>query len=102
MSYWWFVHISCMFWKVMWPFHARKHQDKQRYIHATLVVLGILLPCLPAIIALLVDGYNITKFPPILCIADNSTVAFYALVLPICLIAGLGITFLIIILYTLQ
>ena len=101
-TYWWFAHIACTFWKVMWPFHARQHQDKQRYIHLGLVILGILLPLVPSIVALLVDGYNITKFPPILCIADNRDVAFYSLVLPICFIAGLGITFLIIILYTLQ
>ena len=86
----------------MFPFHARKHESKTKYIHAISLVVGIILPFVGPTIAALVDGYTMHRFPPILCAPANSKVLYYTTILPISLMVCIGLTFLVIILHVLH
>ena len=93
---WWFLHVCCMFWKLQFPLHARRHQNKQNYIHAALVALGLLVP-IPGIVATLVtSGYTMNHFPPLLCSTKNPNAQYYSLWIEINLLFAVGITLIIV------
>ena len=100
--YWWFVHVSVTFYKVMFPFHARSYEKYENITQTVLIIVGIVLPILPPVIAYIFDGFILTRFPPILCSPRNDLVAYLTLLLPISVTTALGITFLIVILYVLK
>ena len=40
MSLWWLVHIYFVFHKIMWPLHGIVNEEKQRWIHLTVFIVG--------------------------------------------------------------
>ena len=116
---WWLFHIAILFWKVVFPFHARSYSEvKLRFIHVTCVAFGLLLPLCP-IIATMADfaedirkqpensplrlmflsgglGFRSTRFPALLCTGTNPDVVFYTLVLAGDLILAIGCTMLLV------
>ena len=116
---WWLFHTATVFWQIRFPFHAQKvkTERKIKYIHITLVLVGLLLPLLPIITSMAdfaVDlksdeflkshnvtfvsggmGYGFPGSPPIICIGTDSDSAFYSLVLPLIILLATGITILI-------
>ena len=110
---WWLFHITTLFWIFRFPLHFRRFQSLKRirYIHATCVVLGVVLPVLPVVITVgdhAVDitkngtlatpngfGFGMTNFPPILCSGLDSDASFYGLVLPILILTEIGMTLLV-------
>ena len=123
MAIWWILHITALLWKIQFPFHARKlklnHID--RYIHAAAIILGLLLPFLPVIIAMSLSavdkrsggvsrcgvssslalqasgklGFGMTQFPPILCTGTDSSATYYSFNLLLNVILIVGMTMLI-------
>ena len=96
LSVWWF------FWKIKFPFHARSFEASHRtkYVHITMVAVGLVLPALPVIVTFTTgdpSGFGLTRFPPILCTGLQRDSTFYSLVLPVNILVAIGIPLLIII-----
>jgi hypothetical protein len=123
---WWLFHTIALFWKVLFPFHARsfKTSRKTKYTYYASILAGLLIPVVP-IIASMADfsirvntdqlllkrgvsfgsgglGYGVIRFPPILCMATNSDIVYYGIVLPINIIMMVGITLLTVIFWTIH
>lgn len=101
-TYWWFVHVCSTFWKVMFPFHARSHEKTTKYLHVIILIVGIILPIITPLVAYFSEGYIQSRFPPLLCIPRKGDVSYYGLVLPVCIVLGIGITFIVIVLHVLH
>jgi len=104
LAVWWFCHVVSLFWKIRFPFHARSFETAHRvkYIHIAMVIVGLVLPTLPVIVAFTAGnpssrGFGLTRFPPILCTSLQSDPTFYSLVLPINVLLAIGVPLLIII-----
>jgi len=102
LSVWWFCHVVSLFWKI--PFHAKSFEATHclKYIHIAMVIVGLVLPTLPVIVAFTAgnpssSGFVLTSFPPILCTRLQRDPTFYSLVLPINILLAIGIPLLIII-----
>jgi len=103
LAMWWFLHVVSLFWKIRFPFHARSFETAHRlkYIHIAMVIVGLVLPTLPVIVAFTAEnpstrGFGLTRFPPILCTSLQRDSTFYSLVLPINLLIAIGVPLLII------
>lgn len=103
LTYWWFAHVCIIFWKVIFPFHAKLHEDKGKSIHLVVVVLGIIISLTtPSLAFIWKDGYTLGRYPPLLCVPVNTDLTYYGLLLPISLTITIGITQLIIVLHTIR
>lgn len=100
--FWWMSHVSSTFWKVMFPFHARAHENKAKYIHIILLISGIIVPAIPPGAAEIKGSYFVHRYPPLLCVPSNSDILYYGGVLPYSIALCVGITLLIIILHVLH
>ncbi len=92
----WLFHVSSIFWKVTFPFQARKYQPHQKYFHVVLGVASLLIPIPSIIAAFATKGYSIIRFPPLLCGVTDLNTQYYSLWLLLNIILGVGITLLII------
>ena len=106
---WWFCHELSLFWKIRFPFHARSFETSHRtkYVHITMVTVGLLLPALPVIVTFAIAardsrGFGLIRLPPILCSGLQRDATFYSLVLPINIFLAIGIPLLIIIFWTIH
>ena len=124
---WWLFHTTTIFWKIVFPLHARSFfiSGKIKVVHILCVTIGILLPIFSIIISITkfgVDlqdeyenstasfrnnlflsrgtGYILSRFPPLLCYGSDLDVNFYTIVLPIEVILAVGCTMMIIVLWT--
>ena len=109
LAVWWFCHVVSLFWKIQFPFHARSFGTAHRvkYIHITMVIVGLVLPALPVIVTFTagdpsVRGFGLTSFPQTNCDSLQMDPIFYSLVLPINLILVTGIPMLIIIFWVIH
>ena len=102
---WWFCHVVSLFWGIQFPFHFRsfKIAHRVKYIHIPMMIVGLVLPALPVIVAFSAGepsrrGFGLSTFPPTNCDSLQSAPAtFYSLVLPVNLILVTGIPLLVII-----
>ena len=69
-----------------------------KYIHIATVAAGILLPIIPVIICFKVEGYAIYLNRPD-CVPRNVIAMFYSYLLPIIVVASVGLYLLILILW---
>ena len=99
---WWFFHVSSLFWKMKFPLHAIAAESARqiKYVHLTMVVLGLILPLVPVIATLTTSGFGINRFPPILCFGANLNATFYTTIFPIMLFLQVGITLLVVSFWT--
>ncbi len=90
-----------VFWTIKFPFHYRSYQNdrKIKYIHVTVLVLGLVLPGVPVGATIAAGEYVLTRFPPIVCLADNEDASFYSLILPISILVAAGTSLLIVVFY---
>ena len=107
LTVWWFCHEVALFWTIRFPIHAKTFVTSHRvkYVHITMVVVGLTLPTLPVIVTLTTgdpSGFGMTRFPPILCTGLKNDSTFYSLVLPINILMMVGIPLLIIIFWTIH
>ena len=127
MILWWLFHTANLFWKVKFPFHARNFElsGKDKYIHITCIILGIILPLVP-IITIMADsavdlqkqnenstsqyinnlfiseglGFGFDQIPAVFCAPTNRNATFYSVIMLIDIILGCGCTMLIIIFWS--
>ena len=106
---WWLCHIVLLFWKLRFPFHAKLFESKHRfrYIHITMVVIGILLPLLPVVVAFTAGdpslrGFRTILYPPFRCDNLQPVPLSYSLLLPLNLILVAGIVLLIVIFWVIH
>ena len=104
---WWFCHEISIFWGICFPFHSRSFEKAHRtkYIHITMVTVGLVLPALPVIVTFTTgdpSGFGLTRFPPIVCTGLQRNATFYSLVLPINILMAIGIPLLVIIFWIIQ
>ena len=119
LALWWIFHTTTLFWKILFPFHARSFEvtHKMKYLHITCIIqVGLLLPLIPiitSVVKFIIEeaesgnatsttdsnglGYGMTRFPPILCTPTDRDAAFYSLILPLDVILAVGCTLLAII-----
>ena len=126
LALWWIFHVTIIFWKVVFPLHARSFgKVKVKYIHMTTIIIGILLPLVPIITSMAtfaVDiqkqnenstsefrsslflsgglGFGLTGYPHILCSASNPDGIFYSFGYIVNVIMACGCTMFLIIVWS--
>ena len=121
---WWLFHVSYLFWKVIFLFHARLY-GKVKCIHIMCSFVGIVLP-LVSIITSMADfavvlqkqsvnstsqnrkllflsgglGHRSNRYPPILFTGIDSDAQFYTFIIPIIIILASGCDMLLVILWS--
>ena len=112
---WWFMIIAAIFWKIWFPFNARKRQTNRqiKYIHIACVLIGTLLPLVPIIIQMVKFardvnfdntsflngglGFSIARLPPFSCFATDRDILFYTILVPTVIMAAVGTAFILLI-----
>ena len=83
------------------PFHSTtKTEGRIKYIHAFSVVLGLVLPAIPALLHL-IYGYSITIGPISVCVVRNIGVSYFTLTLPISILMAMATSSLVILFWKL-
>ena len=83
---WLFFHILSLFWGVKFPFHYRSYQQSGRvkYVHVATVVVGILIPLIPAFLPFALNGYGYSiRVPPVFCVPIDISLFVYPVALPV-------------------
>ena len=96
----WFSHCVMTFWNIKFPFHAstHKHTNTIKYIHATVLVMGLVIPGVPVAAAFATGGFVLTSFPPITCTVRDRDALFYSIILPVCIVVASGVSLLVLVL----
>ena len=97
LTLWGTFHTLGLCWSIAFPFHYRrfKTEGRVKYVHGITVVLGLVLPAIPALAAL-VDGYTVTLSPIDVCGGRNKDITFFTTILPISTLIAASSTVLII------
>ena len=76
-------HAVGLSWGIIFPFHYRRFKTHGRikYIHASTVVLGLVLPAIPALLHL-IHGYTIGIDLHSTCIGRNESITYYFVTFP--------------------
>ena len=80
---WFLFHTTITMCGVVWPMkfqYYKKHYTK--HMHAGALLLGTVLPVIPALVALWMKGYSLTFATHYDCTIVNVNTAFYGVVLP--------------------
>ena len=103
LTIWWLCHITAMLWGLKFPFQADKFDitGKNKYLHLTVVVLGLTLPWIPVTVAFATGGFTITRFPPVMCSGKNINGFHYGLIYPAAIADATGLTLLLLIFWIL-
>ena len=82
-------HAAGLCWGIIFPFHYRnfKARGRIKYIHATTVVLGLVLPAIPALLHL-IDGYTIGIDLLSSCIGRNKNLNYFLQTLPMSILGA--------------
>ena len=126
-SLWWLFHIATLFWQVIFPFHALSYEtsNKNKYIHITCIIFGILLPQIPIITSMAAFGVDLQKqnknsssqlrnslffsgglgfgpngYPTILCIGRDPDIVLYNFIVMMGTILAIGCSLLVIIFWS--
>ena len=91
-------HTLGMCWSIVFPFHYRRFKTEGRikYIHAFTVVVGLVLPVIPALLPL-IDGYVIIPGQFNFCSGRNIDIIFFAVDFPASILVATSTTMLVII-----
>lgn len=116
LNIWWVFHVTILFWKIRFPLHSLSFSHTMHRLHILSVALGLTIPLLPVMTTIvhsqIVDyssegdglpsgwGFGLATFPPILCYTLNKNVVFYSFILPVTLLMLIGITALILTIWT--
>ena len=88
----WFLHLFHLFLGVAFPFRSRFLNENKWKIRLHVVeVLGSVVLCsLAPTIFVSVSEYTLGRFPPLFALPSRE-VAFYTIVLPLCIILAVGV-----------
>jgi hypothetical protein len=86
-------HAVGLSWGIIFPFHYRrfKAQGRIKYIHASTVVLGLVLPAIPALLHL-IHGYTIGIDLRSGCIGRDGSIGYFFVTLPMNILAAVTTT----------
>ena len=95
-SLWRTFHTLGLCWSIAFPFHYRRSKTEVRikYIHAFTVVLGLVLPAIPALLPL-IDGYSIVPGPLNLCLGRNIAITYFTTILPVSILVATSMSLLV-------
>lgn len=90
----WLFHIIAVFWTIQFPMHAKSFETKgyTRYVHYGMLALTFILPLITIIIIAGTGGCRPSRVPAIICLAQETDVTFYAFVLPLSIVAAVGMS----------
>ena len=79
------LFMIAVFWTINCPFAKRSFDNlgRTKYLHITAVLVGLLVPVIPVILAFTTGGFIITNSPPFACLVRNQDVFFYSFLFPI-------------------
>ena len=97
----WICHVSFMFVKLTFPFHARSLEafGYKKCILAVFLVVSLLVPIVPVATIFGTNGFAMVTFPPFFCFPKNGDATYYSLTLPITVILAIGTAMLVIIIW---
>lgn len=100
----WIFHVLAVFWKVYFPMHSRSFDltYRTKYVHATCLIVALVLPAIPLIILSENGGFIIARFPPIACVGKDTDSSFYSAIFPVIILYGIGTNFLLFILWKIR
>ena len=83
-------HALGLGWSILFPFHYRRFKAtrKIKFIHVATIVLGVVVPIIPALL-LLIHGYTITSGPIGYCVARDIDTTYFTLALPISILMAI-------------
>jgi hypothetical protein len=95
-------HALGLCWGVTFPFHYRRFKilGRIKYIHALSVVLGLILPAIPALLHL-IYGYSFAIGPISACVVQDIGVSYFTLALPISILLAMASSSLVILFWKL-
>jgi len=90
--------VVAVFWAVMFPFHKRKLDTagRTKYIYSTMILLGLILPCVPVAVAFGTGGF-FTINPNFPCTGRDRSATVYSFALGESVLIATGISLLIIV-----
>ena len=101
LALWAVFHVAALFLAVVFPFHKRKFdaEGKNKYIYSTVVLLGLILPCVPVAVTFGTGGFVVrdVQFPPIVCLGRDRGSTVYSLGIAESVLIATGISLLIIV-----
>ena len=81
-------HAVGLSWGIIFPFHYRRFKihGRIKYIHASTVILGFILPAFPALLQL-IDGYTIGIDLHTGCVGRSEALSYYFVTLPLSILS---------------
>ena len=99
LALWAVFHVAVVFLAVVFPLYNRELDvsGKIKYIHITMVLLGLILPCVPVAVTFGTGGFAFgdTRFPPIICFGRDRGATVYSLTIAESVLVATGISLLI-------
>ena len=93
--------VVVVFLGVVFPIHMQQlhASGKIKYIHITMVLLGLIVPCVPVAVTFGTGGFALrdTVFPPIICLGRDRGATVYSLTIAESILVATGISLLIIV-----
>ena len=93
--------VAVMFFGVVFPIRMQQldASGKIKYIHITMVLLGLILPCVPVAVTFGTGGFALrdTVFPPIICLGVDRGATVYSLSIVESILIATGISLLILV-----
>ena len=79
------LSVMAVFWTINYPFTRQRFETfgRTKYLHIVAVLIGLLVPAIPVILAFATGGFIITRSPPFACLVKNRDVFFYSFLLPV-------------------
>ena len=97
---WWLFHTAVIMYGVLWPLKYKYYKENCcKYIHAGTLLLGLVIPAIPALAANWASGYGISVLSHYVCTVREKKLTFYGLLVPADLLLIAGVIMLIIILW---
>lgn len=113
---WCVTHLLVLYWTILFPIKAQSTTAARhlRVVHITSLLIGLFYPILP-IVAIIVEdsiqrshdgirfgrlGFGLYTFPPIFCTGLYPDIVFYTALLPNVLLIIIGITTLVLMIWT--
>ena len=101
LALWAVFHVVVVFLAVIFPLYNRELDisGKIKYIHITMVLLGLILPCVPVAVTFGTGGFALrdTRFPPIICFGRDRGATVYSLTIAESVLVATGISLLIVV-----
>ena len=99
---WGFFATVVAFWGVMFPFRYRMFKDAGhlKYLYIPIVIVGTILPCVPAFINL-EYGYLFKTNRPLACEGANRDILLYCYLIPVSVLTGVSVSMIILVFWKL-